>query len=296
MAASSKRELAALSRVFSPAVIHELGSTGKSALLARLLHESRLPERLPVDASLADAFEMAFSTLRQLGNRDDYVYRSALTQKIVLGRHNLRTATVLNEFRVGSSKVDLVILNGTSSAYEIKSERDSFQRLSNQLADYLTAFARVNVVTSPRQEREALRFAPAEVGILVLSSRFRLQTAREAAHAPERTDPVAILSTLRVEEATRVLRELNVPIPDVPNTRRRAALRALFENLGAAEVHDKTVEVLKSSRSNAELEAFIHHLPAPLNAAILAAHPRPSARRNLQLATQQSISTVLAWK
>lgn len=295
MIASTKQELAALSRMFSPAVVRELGEVGRSALLARLLAETRIPEVLPADASLAEVFELAFSQLRQLGNRDDYIYRSAVTQKIVLGKHSLRTATILNELRAGNSKADVVVLNGTSTAYEIKSERDTLQRLRTQLADYRSVFASVNVVTSPAQADEVVRLAPDDVGVLVLSSRFRLQTVREASDLPERTRSLSILATLRVDEAMQVLRDLNVSFPDVPNTRRWRELREVFAGLPSAEVHSRAVTVLKSSRSRAGLAAFIKQLPKPLSAAILSANLSSRAQENLRSATWQPLSSVLAW-
>ena len=218
MRTSTKQELSALSRMFSPAVMRELGKSGTSPLLARLLRETRLPDALPWDATLADAFELAFATLCRMGNRDDYVYRTAITQKVVLGRHSLRTATVLNEVRAGRSKADVVVLNGTATAYEIKSERDSFRRLPQQLADYCSVFASVNVVTSPNQVEAVLQIAPKDVGVLTLSSRYRLQTVRKAVDRPERTSPVALLETLRVDEAVQVLSLLRISYPDVPNT------------------------------------------------------------------------------
>lgn len=295
MTASTKKELAALSRFFSPGVVRELGDNGKSALLARLISQTRVPESLPADACLADAFELAFSLLRHLGNRDDYIYRSAVTQKIVLGKHNLRTTTVLNELRAGSSKADIVVLNGTSTAYEIKSERDTFKRLASQIADYRSVFASVNVVTSPAQADDVLRLVPDDVGVLALTSRFRLQTVREASNEPERTSSLAILGTLRLEEAMRVLDDLRVPLPDVPNTQRWRELRAIFNELPSAAVHSSAVRIVKSSRSRADLASFIKQLPKPLSAAILSANPTTKAQDNLLSATWQPLASVLSW-
>ncbi|QDP09003.1 sce7726 family protein [Prescottella equi] len=295
MSTPTKRELTALSRIFSPAVLREIGKTGRSPLLARLLTEAGVPAMLPGDATLADAFELGFATLRKMGNRDDYVYRIAITQKIVLGRHSLRTATVLNELRAGSSRADVVVLNGTATAYEIKSERDSCQRLAGQLADYRAVFASVNVVTSPAQAESVLRIAPEDVGVLVLSSRFCLQVVREAVDLPERTSPLAVLSTLRIDEAIDVLTGLGIKFPDVPNTRRWGVLREIFAGLDASTVQAKAVSVLKSSRSRAELEPFVKQLPKPLSAAILSTDLSAAARRNLSAATWQPLSSVLAW-
>lgn len=295
MRTSTKQELSALSRMFSPAVMRELGKSGTSPLLARLLRETRLPDALPWDATLADAFELAFATLCRMGNRDDYVYRTAITQKVVLGRHSLRTATVLNEVRAGRSKADVVVLNGTATAYEIKSERDSFRRLPQQLADYCSVFASVNVVTSPNQVEAVLQIAPKDVGVLTLSSRYRLQTVRKAVDRPERTSPVALLETLRVDEAAQVLSLLRISCPDVPNTLRWGMLREIFGGLEAASVHSSVVRVLKSTRSCAGLEPVVKLLPVHLAAAVLSTDPSPAATRNLSTATWQPLTSVLAW-
>ncbi|RLP80224.1 hypothetical protein D9V34_14255 [Mycetocola lacteus] len=296
MSSTSTGELTALSRIFSASAIREIGSRGYSPALARALSETAIPERLPAHATLAEAYTMAFHTLQKIGNRDDYVYRSALTQKILLGRHNLRTATVLNEFRAGRSKADLVVLNGTSTAYEIKSERDSFQRLHTQLSDYRSVFGSVYVITSPTQVKAALRLTSEDVGVLTLSDRFRIQTVRPALDQPERTSALSILETLRFDEALKVLDGLGIDFPEVPNTRRWGALRHIFAALDPATVHAHTVAVLRESRSQAHLEFSIRELPRPLTAAILATNPSASARHNIRLATRQPVSEVLTWK
>lgn len=291
----SKSELVALTRLFSPGVLRELGETGRSALLSRLLKETDIPRILGAEATLADAFDLAFASLRKMGNRDDYVYRAAITQKIALGRHSLRTATVLNELRAGKSKADVVILNGTATAYEIKSERDSFRRLSSQLADYRSVFASVNVVTSPAQADTALNLAPADVGVLVLSARFHLRVIREAIDRPDRTNPLAILDTLRANEAIEVLNGIGVEFHQGPNTQRWSALRAIYSALDPAIVHAEAVRVLKTTRSRVELAAVLQKLPTPLRAAVLAVDMSPESRKQLSVAAWLPLTTVLSW-
>ncbi len=212
-------ELAALSRMFSAAVVRELGRSGRSALFARLLTQSGLASKMPGDATVGDVFDHAFSLLRSIGNRDEYVYRAAITQKILLGQHSLRTASMLSEARVGTCKADVVVLNGTATAYEIKSERDSLARLPNQVAAYGAVFAAVNVVTSPSHVAQVLRQAPEWVGILVLSAKYTLQIERPAALDAARIDPLAVLDFMRVEEAHQVLRALDLVPPSVRTPR-----------------------------------------------------------------------------
>jgi len=288
-------ELAALSRLFSPAAIRELGRSGRSPLVARLLKATSVPADLPGGATLRDALDLGYTKLTKSGNRDDYVYRSSVVEKIALGRHNLRTATVLNEVRARGSKADLVILNGTATAYEIKSERDSLSRLTTQLSDYRSVFASVTVVTSTRQTGAVLRLAPDDVGVLALSPRLRLQVVRETQDRPERIEPTALLETLRSSEAVQVLENIGIETPDVPNTRLWTELRKLYAALDPVEVHRHAVDVLKRSRSRAAQEAHIDAFPPSIRTAALFGDLDDGARANLSVATSTLMSSVMTW-
>ncbi|MFF1540685.1 sce7726 family protein [Microbacterium sp. NPDC058269] len=293
---AAKTELAASTRMFSSTVIRELGQTGQSGLLSRLLEQSGIARTLHSSSTVGDAFDQAFKILRRLGNRDEYVYRSAITQKILLGQHNLRTASMLGEARVGMSKADVVVFNGTSTAYEIKSERDSLIRLRTQVTAYAQVFAAVNVVTSPSHVTQVLRQVPEEVGVLVLTDRFTLRTERSAAGDASRTDPLAILDFVRVDEACAILRDLNVEPPRVPNTQMRAALRDLFVELDPARAHDRMVSTLKQSRSRSSAEEYIKSLPMSLRAAMLTLKMNDASERRLRDATRLPIGAALAWR
>ena len=169
-----KSEASALSRLFSAAVLRDFSKDGRSPLFARLLNHTRLSACVPPEATVGTTLDQAFELLNKSRFRDDYVYRAAITEKILLGRHNLNTATLLNEVRAGLCKADVVVINGTSTAYEIKSERDSLVRLKNQLENYRKVFAAVNVVVSKSHLSEVLQIATEDVGVITLSERCEL--------------------------------------------------------------------------------------------------------------------------
>src|SRR5690242_16453091 len=135
--------ISALSRLFSSSVFGELARRGMSPLLTRLAHESSLLSYVCEDDPVSRLFNVAFNVLKRKNNRHEYIYKAALTQKVLLGTHSLQTACMLTEFRVGKCKADLAILNGTATAYEIKSERDSLARLERQVLTYMDVFAKV---------------------------------------------------------------------------------------------------------------------------------------------------------
>lgn len=290
-----KNEASALSRLFSATVLRDFGRHACSPLFARLLNHTRLSASVPPEATVGTALDQAFEILSKSKFRNDYVYRTAITEKILLGRHNMNTATLLNEVRAGSCKADVVVLNGTSTAYEIKSERDSLSRLKNQIENYQQVFAAVNVVVSRSHLSEVLDIVPEDVGVVTLSERYRFQTARAPQSKPERVSPTMILDILRIDEAISILSRLGREIPDVPNTKIRAELHHIFATLEPTVVHEETVKTLKASRSQASLASFISSVPASVRAATLAVNPTPSNRVRIKEAVDTPLAEALAW-
>jgi hypothetical protein len=288
-------ELSALTRLFSSAVFQELARKGRSGLFRRLLDQTRVAGRCADEATVGDAFDAAFSILRIAGLRDEYVYRAALTHKILMGKHSLRTASMLNEFRAGSCKADLVILNGTSTVYEIKSERDSLVRLINQIENYKRVFASVNVVVGERHVGDVQRVLPEDVGILCLSHRYRIATVRDAVDCPERICPVTVFESLRSAEAAAVLKALGIPVPVVPNTQRHAAMRALFANLEPVALHGEMVRTLKRTRDLAPLASLVDQLPRSLHAAALSIPVRRTDHGRIVQAIATPLGASTAW-
>ena len=290
-----KNEASALSRLFSAAVMRDFSKDGRSPLFARLLNHTRLGSCMPPEATVGIVLDQAFKLLSKSRFRDDYVYRAAITEKILLGRHNLNTATLLNEVRAGSCKADVVVLNGTSTAYEIKSERDSLARLKNQLENYRQVFATVNVVVSKSHLSEVLQIAAEDVGVITLSERYRFQTARAPQNHPERVYPTMLLDILRLNDATTILSLLVQATPNVPNTKIRSELHRIFAKLEPTAVHKEMVNTLKVTRSQASLASFVSSVPASVRAASLAANPTSKNRVRIKEAVDTPLAEALAW-
>ncbi|MBA1734104.1 sce7726 family protein, partial [Escherichia coli] len=86
--------------------------------------------------SLRDLFTSLYDFLR-LNYRNEYVYKTALVNKIIFGKHSPKTSSSSIELPIKNSIVDVAVFNGTSTAYEIKTEYDSPKRLITQAPDYL---------------------------------------------------------------------------------------------------------------------------------------------------------------
>jgi hypothetical protein len=202
---------------------------------------------------------------------------------------------MLTEFRAGASKADVAILNGTTTVYEIKSERDSLSRLARQLDDYRTVFASVVVIAGDNHVDAVRRNTPPDVGVMCLSARHQITTLREPDNQPWRVSPLAVLETVRTNEAKAMLHFLGRAIPDVPNTAVRAELGACFAALSGEEVHRAMLHVLKRTRDMKPLAEFIAQLPASLHAAALSIPLRKPDHARMLAALNAPVEHALAW-
>lgn len=291
----SAAQLSALTRLFSATVFREMAKKGRSGLFRRLIEQTDLVGHVDARATVGDTFDSAFDILKVAGQRDEYIYRAAISHKILMGTHSLRTASMLNEFRAGNCKADLVILNGTATVYEIKSERDSLARLANQVENYKRVFAKVNVIASEGHVDGVLATVPDDVGVMCLSRRYRITTVREAVDCPDRICPVTVFESLRIAEAATILKALGVSVPQVPNTQRHAALRDLFATLEPAALHVEMVRTLKRTRDLAPLGDLVDRLPESLQAAALSVSVRRADHARLVDAVATPLHTAMAW-
>jgi hypothetical protein len=291
----NQSQLSAMTRLFSSGVFREMAKNGQSPLFSRLVALTEVEERCATDATVSHAFDAAFGILETAGFRDEYIYRAAVAHKILMGTHSLNTACMLTEFRAGSCKADLAILNGTATVYEIKSERDSLTRLSNQVENYKKVFAKVYVISGDKHVQGVLETVPADVGVLMLSPRNRISTVREAEDRPDRICPVTLFESLRSNEAMAILESLGVTVPDVPNTQRHAAIRECFKVLDPATVHIAMVKTLKRTRDLAPLSALVERLPKSLHAAALSIKVKRADHDRIVEAVSTPLKTALAW-
>ncbi|NIC05015.1 sce7726 family protein [Billgrantia bachuensis] len=291
----SASQLSALTRLFSAAVFREMAKKGRSGIYRRLLEQTDLTKHAGPNATVGDTFDSAFDILKVAGQRDEYIYRAAISQKVLMGTHSLRTASMLNEFRAGSSKADLVILNGTATVYEIKSERDSLARLANQVEDYKRVFAKVNVIASEGHIEGVMKTVPEDVGVMCLSKRYRITTVREALECSARICSVTVFDSLRMAEGIAILQAMGVIVPEVPNTQRHAVMRDLFATLDPVALHVEMVRTLKRTRNLAPLGDFVNRLPKSLQAAALSISVRRSDHQKLIDAIETPLHTAMTW-
>lgn len=257
------RYLHDLSRVFSTPAIRELADTGGIDLLTYMIHQSKTSGKWFKSLDLSSLFTELYERLKS-DHRVEYVYKNAINNKWFLGKHSPITTTLLSEFRVNTSRVDLVMVNSVARAYEIKTELDDFTRLPDQLSDCRRVFQNVSVVVAPSGVEEARRVAPIDVGIYVLTSRYTLHEIRPSTSNGHTLSPSAIMASLRRSEYIEILKRLLGEAPSAPNGRIYRECELLFSRLDPSAIHAEMVKVLKRRKPKGHLVDTLEQVPDAL--------------------------------
>lgn len=288
-------QISAIARMFSSSVAKELASSGQSRILGRLLRESSVIKEFKFQGQLKEFLDHVFCILQNKNYRHEYIYKAALTHKVLMGKHSLNTASMLNEFRVGKNKADIIILNGTSTAYEIKSERDNLSKLERQISAFRKVFATVNVVIGENHLDSAKKILEPDVGIMILSARNQISTFREGQNITSRLCVKSIFESIQKREAKIILRDFGVKLPNVPNIKEYQMLLEHFLNLTPEEAHAGFVKVLKTTRTTNALKSFVNEVPHSFQPIMLTTRIPQKEYKNIITAMNTPIHQALNW-
>ncbi len=282
-----------LAGVFLPSVISSLANKGHSQYLNDVLVSTGIINQIDPSMSFGEFFDTLYALIAD-SYRSEYVYKNVIANKILLGRHSLNTACMLTELRVGNCKADVVILNKTSTVYEIKSEFDSLERLDKQIASYAQVFDLVNIITSNGQLAKLEKAIPRTIGLIELTSTSTLRTVRKPLSLKNDVKPEVIFDTLRKPEYLTIISKAYGYVPDVPNTRIYTECRKLFGKLSPELAHDEMVNALKLRPNKQILARLVHNVPSSLTAYVLGAELSPCLADRLEELMHTSLSATLA--
>ncbi|MBO8460394.1 MAG: sce7726 family protein [Bacteroidetes bacterium] len=148
--------------------------------------------------------------------RCEYVYKNELI-KLLLKKYGTRNSVFYSEFKVGNSIADMVMFNGESKAFEIKTEYDTPRRLDKQMENYKCFFDKCYIVVPENRLEEYCNIIDSTIGIIAMSwnnGHIVLKDVRSA-HHNERFDPRALMSCLRTDEYKNIVLSLGISLDGV---------------------------------------------------------------------------------
>ena len=209
----TKDYLPIFAKFFSRSIIEELLYKKEPKYIIQSLKHSKCAERDDLlKLKFRDMFNLIYKQL-VANYRCEYIYKNEILFHEILSDKHSQKATLLTELNVGKSKADLVVINGTTTVYEIKTELDSTARLEGQLSDYIQVFDRVNVITCESKVKNIEKIINSDsrfqnVGIYLLLTQphtRELNVFKESFSSIEFLDKSKMFSTLNYSEIRKHL-------------------------------------------------------------------------------------------
>ncbi|WP_416761857.1 sce7726 family protein [Roseateles sp. So40a] len=251
-----------IARIFSRPVLDDIARRGTAAHVAKQLSGLGV-QPASRGAVVGDLFDASLGELGQ-SFRCEYVYKAAIANRIVFGRHSPRTSSMSIELGVAGSIIDVAVFNGTSTAYEVKTEYDSHRRLSTQTPAYLQAFDSVYVVTHPDLAQRYASLVDDRVGILCLTERGSLREVRKSIRDVSRIEPRVVFRMLRRPEYMDAVHKHFGQQPPMPNGLVHQNYEKLFCLLTSEQAHDVLVSAMRARTTDAEMVQFVSAVPESL--------------------------------
>ncbi len=180
--------------------------------------------------------------------RSEYFYKNRLLNTL-LEKYSLNTTTVLNEFKIGSSIADFILLNGTARIYEIKTDLDSLDKLNKQLNDYKQFADLVYIVTSSKYVTKILSdYSTSTIGVIEFTQDNKFKEYKKADSNKSYFSHSTIFKTLRKPEYLEIIGSYFGHTPKVPNTEIFKTCFELINKIDVVEFQKIAFNILKKRK------------------------------------------------
>ncbi|MDR2145839.1 MAG: sce7726 family protein [Tannerella sp.] len=199
--------------------------------------------------SYLDYLKFVYAELRK-NYRCEYIYKNTLLD-LLIKEYETINSLIVNEFKVGNSVADMVLFNGTSKAYEIKTELDSNKRLDGQLLDYSKIFQESYIVTHESLVKK-YETVHESVGIIVLTEnngKLNLKKVRPALEN-EKMDVNILIRSIRTNEYKNIVQTFYGFLPEVNSFEMFESCKAMMSQIPSKNLHKLFLSEMRKRKSN----------------------------------------------
>jgi len=236
----------AISQLFAPSLQRKINNSSEEKNIRKFLESCHLYSR-EEKWDFIKGLETAYNYLKY-NYRCEYVYKNEIANQLLLKFHSDNSATLLKEVNSNSCIADIVIINGKTVAYEIKTELDSFNRLPNQINKYQTLYDLLYIVTYPKAAKMLLEKLDKKIGILVLDTDGIIKTEREASDNYKIFDSGQAVFTLRQSELVKAYENYVGKLPSMGTALIHTFCYDWYLKLDHKDAHSIFAESLKSRK------------------------------------------------
>lgn len=194
--------------------------------------------------------------------RCEYIYKNEIINELLLKQYGTKDTVVINEFKVGNSVADMVMFNGVSKAFEIKTELDSEKRLNGQLVDYQRLFQECYIVTHESQLDKYHNLSH-NCGLIVYQKQgrtYRMTEIIKAVLQPD-IDVEVLMRSVRTDEYKNIILNYFDVLPQLNSFTMFEACEEWMKQIPPVILHQLFIAEIKKRESNtAQLKDFSKEL------------------------------------
>ena len=149
---------------------------------------------------------------------------------------------------ITKSRIDIAVLNGHLHGFEIKSDKDTLNRLPHQIAGYTKVFDYVTVVTGNKHHTKVLELLPKWVGLKVClrtKNTYKVVTIRKPSYNRNK-EGFFLAKLLWRKEVEKILKDENIAF------RKKSTLWKLSEILGSSLPITKLSRIVRETLKSRE--------------------------------------------
>lgn len=216
--------------------------------------------------------------LLQKRYQNEYVLKNELLNKWVKEELGQNDSIIYNELCIGKARADLVMFNGSSTVFEIKTVFDDTSRLKHQLDNYFKIFNQVYLVV-PSEESSLYFSFDSKVGIITYDSvTHKLHKARKANYSINiHTD--VLMNVLHTKEYLQICENYYGELPKNLNAFNQFKIcKKLISEMSKEEVNKVFINIMKQRSIHNE---FFNIINSEFNQICLSLNLNLSERNDL---------------
>ncbi|MCF8302728.1 MAG: sce7726 family protein [Bacteroidales bacterium] len=190
--------------------------------------------------------------------KNEYILKNSFLNEWLIKELGKTNSQVFNEFKIGNAIADLVMFNGTSKVFEIKTELDSGKRLTSQIKYYKKVFNQIYLIV-PSSKIHQYQDHDSNVGIITFDensiSSFRVIRESET---NLNIDFETIMGILHTTEYKRIVEEHFGKLPKMTSFSQYSICKELISKISPVELSLYFNELMKKRNSCTALSTRNH--------------------------------------
>ena len=187
--------------------------------------------------------------------QNEYILKNSFLNDWLIKELGESNSELYSEFRIGSAIADLVMFNGISRAFEIKTELDSDKRLNSQLDQYRKVFNEIFLIVPASKIKEYETY-DSGIGIIcfdILSPK-RFQLVRSATRN-NYIDAEVLMHIFHTNEYKEIVSHYYGQLPEVTSFNQFEVCKGLIAKIPQNDLNQLFINKMKSRAGNYDLSA-----------------------------------------